>query len=514
MSWLPINKASLPLPRPGLPSPDVPPKATPQQSYLSSSQSVYNSTSLNRHENSPSRPLTSRQPQLHVAAKTQGSTLNNYVPTSTAPSSGRSAPIESRGSSEQRQRRDGKLPATRKPQTGRHAGPSSSRKSNQPSAKPTLSDQTKPLDDDLLFFRLTAEELAAFRRKHRKSPTYDGFSDHAIAQELNRLGRGWDGYVRSRRRAEKEKRLDEFQRQFQTERRLMSTGLPLPAGAISMQAAVDVANGSRNTTSEAIEQLHGHDRANVDASKESSTAAVGLQQGPSADLGVSSAATRHHDHDGQYESMRDREPPESMPEPSKLKPAYFEIYASDSSDEYRPPDSTAMFKVDVQDRNRGRPTVSNSTIPPSSVINRSRPRRVETRPDYRIRRIRERRTEVRPKAASPTPRDLYDQSQPRFLQFKCEWAGCKAILNNVANIRKHVGIVHGQEARDTLCCNWGKCGRDDSTGVLSIFRCIEELEVHLLTVHMESLKWHLGDGRLGRGLVVKNSGTGDTSYLY
>jgi hypothetical protein len=31
---------------------------------------------------------------------------------------------------------------------------------------------------------------------------------------------------------------------------------------------------------------------------------------------------------------------------------------------------------------------------------------------------------------------------------------------------------------------------------------------------MESMKWHLGDGRLGQGLVVRDSGTGDTSYLY
>lgn len=438
-------------------------------------------------------------PQQHARAKTQDTTtLSNsrYVPSLTKSSPSR----YSTGF-------DKTVPATYKPQRSKQVGLSSSKKSAQSSAKTKPPNQVKPRDEGIFFFRLTEEELAKFRRKNRKGPTYEGFGDVAIAQELNRLGRGWEGYCRSRLEAEEEGKLDEFQQRFQTEHMFMSTGISLPVGAISMQAAMDAARADDNSASKMTGKLYGNDKIKVNGSKELSMTTVNLQQEPRADLETSSAATGN----------QDREDPYAMPASPEPESVDFELLPSDSTDDYQPPESTTMSKADSPDRHKGRPKGSkNNTISLSTVVDRPRPKRVETRPDYRIRRIRERhpRPYLPPRPPSPTPRDLYDQSQPRFLQFKCEWAGCKALLNNTANVRKHVGIVHGQEARDTLCCNWGKCGRDDSTGVLSIFGCIEDLEVHLQTLHMESMKWHLGDGRLGRGLVVKGSGMGDTSYLY
>lgn len=520
MSWSPSYPNSLPSLRPGQSSPAVPSGAKPLPSHLSPSQAGHNATNLTQHDSvtetpSPSkkmkssRPLAPKQSHQNARVKAQDAALRYGLGRSLkGPLSSRVSPKEPRTVLGERRRLDKRVSAIRGHQGSKEVRSSSSKNSHQSSAKTESPNHVKSGNDNVFFFRLTAEELATFRRKHRKGATYDGFSDFAIAQELKRLGRGWEGYSRSRRVAEEEGRLDEFRRQFQTERSLMSTTLPLPVGAISMQAALDAvngSNGSRKTAAGKTEHLPSHDGAKVNGSKHLSMTTVRFQQEPNADLGLNSTATGYQDYEGLY----------ALPESPDPETADFELVPAESTDEYQPPESTAISNADSQRRHRGRPKGSkNNTIPSSSAVDRPRPRRVETRPDYRIRRIRETHPDLPPKPPSPTPRDLYDQSQPRFLQFKCEWAGCKAVLNNVATIRKHVGIVHGQEARDTLCCSWGKCGKDDSTGVLSVFRCIEELDKHLQALHMEPMKWHLGDGRLGQGLVVKESGMSDTSYLY
>ncbi|ROW10169.1 hypothetical protein VMCG_01853 [Cytospora schulzeri] len=371
------------------------------------------------------------------------------------------------------------------------------------------------MDNNLPFFRLTDEELAMFRRKQRKGPTYVGFSNFSIAQELNRLGRGWKGYVRAKCEAEEEGRVEELWRRFQAERRLITKGLPLPVGAISMEAAAGAAEGSSMTASRSNEQLIGHDRDKANGPKEMGMAAVEPRPVMATDLRKGLVVQEDQVDERPNEHAPGNRIPLPMPQSSEPDPTEPDIVPSDATDQHQPPELTATSKTDSQHLHRGRPRGSkNDKAASSSLIDRPRPRRVETRPDYRIRRIRERHSELPPKPPSPTPRTFYDHTQPRFLQFKCEWTGCKAVLNNVANLRKHVGIVHGQEARDTLCCSWGKCGRDDSTGVLSIFASIDDLDVHLRTLHLESVKWHLGDGRLGKGLVVKDSGMGDTSYLY
>lgn len=458
------------------------------------------------------------KPQQHFRANNQDAT-SGYGPPSTGPSASHLPPNKSRiapGESKVHRNEHNRGPRNHKlHRKNRDARSSYSMSPHQPPVKNDASNLDKSTKDNFPFFRLTDEELTAFRRKHRKGPTYVGFSDFAISQELNRLGRGWEGYVRARRAAEEQGRLDDFSQKLQEERRLMSTGLPLPLGAISMQAAADATKKSRMAAPGRTKQFPGHGRAKTSSSKESGMPAVGIHPGMGTDLETDPFAPEDQRDEESDEYTRDNRAPGSMYDSSEPDPAEPDPIPSDSTDEYQPPELTATSKADAQSRRWGRPKGSKiNTIPLSSVADRPRPRRVETRPDYRIRRIRERHPDLPPRPPSPGPRDLYDHTQPQFLQFKCEWAGCKALLNNLANLRKHIGIVHGQEARDTLCCSWGKCERDDSTGVLSIFPSIEELEVHLQTLHMESMKWHLGDGRLGQGLVIRESGMGDTSYLY
>ncbi|KUI62849.1 hypothetical protein VP1G_09978 [Cytospora mali] len=517
MSWSPFHVASLPSLRPGQSSPAGPSIEKPALSHVpssSSSQFGQNATHLTHHSSaigtwSPERkaaplgPLTVKQSEQHVKAKTQDATLRSR-PSLTGSAASRSSPNELQKKPEEQ------VSAHRK-----SLAVSIGKRSDQSSTRTAFHNDVNSAKYKEFFFRLTDEELAVFRRKHRKGPTYAGFSDSAIAKELNRLGRGWDGYVRARRRAEEQGSLDEFLRHFQTERRLMSTGLPLPVGAISMQVAAAVAEGSSQAVPGQTSKFLGHDRAKVDRPKELSMADVGIQPKMVADWGVSTVEPEDLGNKGSYEYAHDQYASgfhSELPEP---EPTEIGIAQSDLTNDYQAPDSMAKSEANFQAQHWGRPKGSkNKTIALSSLLDRPRPRRVEARPDYRIRRIRERYPDLPPKPPSPTPRDLYNDTQPQFLQFMCEWTGCKAILNNLARLRKHVGIVHGQEARNTLCCGWGRCGRDDSTGVLSIFRCIEEFDEHLQKLHMESVKWHLGDGRFGQGVVVKARGMGDTSYLF
>lgn len=416
--------------------------------------------------------------QQHVGVKGQGTPLRYG-----ASSNGSTASASPHISDRRGQQRRGSTPASRKPRPSNGALLPTGTRSEHPSNRMGNPSHARPENDNAFFFRLTDEELNVFRRKHRKGPLYTGFSDLAIAQELNRLGRGWDGYVRASRQAGKEGRLDESQRRRKTEHGLMSTGLPLPVGAISMQAAADAARMSGKTKPGRSKRSPGHDKAKAKGSRELSTTADELQPSLAAGLETRPVAP-------------DLIPKTSEEDPGKLGHA-------------------GTSESDFQTRSRGRPKDStNKTMPSSDLLDQPRPRRVESRPDYRIRRVRERRSNLPPKPPSPSPRDTYLRTQPQFTQFMCEWTDCKAMLNNIATLRKHVGIVHGQEARDTLCCSWGKCGRDDSTGVLSVFRSIEDLDEHLMACHLEPVKWHLGDGRFGKGHVVKKSSMGDTSYLF
>ena len=113
-----------------------------------------------------------------------------------------------------------------------------------------------------------------------------------------------------------------------------------------------------------------------------------------------------------------------------------------------------------------------------------------------------------PKQASPPPRELYHTLNPPFLEFLCEWKGCKAELQNLETLQRHVNIVHLEEQDDDddddegrWCCLWGKCGRRDP---VPAFSGHSELECHVEEAHMEPFAWHVGDGPAnssGRGGV-------------
>lgn len=530
MTLSPFKTVSLPSLRPGQTSPAAPSKEKPIQSESSLMKAGRNATNLLKHgiaaghgnggQNSPkpapSRPRISKQTQQHVGDSLQDAP-SIHRPSSGGSGASRPAPQKSQNTkaefSRQQCQQKGRLPS-RDLHFGKGAQLSSGTNSNQPATHSELIKSVNPAKDHLFYFRLTDEELRNFKRRNRKGPTFTGFSDRAIAKELNRLGRGWEGFDRASRKAEDEGQIDEFLRRFQTERRLMSTGLPLPEGAVSMQAAAHAVDGDSRTVAKWTERFPSLDLAKTKRPKELSRHAIGSQLGTAAGGGTSSPAPNDRDGKGLYDYTRDRHTTGSTPAPPKLDAADVEMIPPDSTNQGQHQQLLGFSESDFQPRHRGRPEGSkNEAISLTPPLDRPRPRRVQARPDYRIRRIRERKPDAPLRVPSPTARDLYDSIQPNFPQFKCEWTGCKAILNNTTNLRKHVGIVHGQEARETLCCSWGKCGRDDSTGVFSAFASIEGLEDHLETLHLESVKWHLGDGRRGQGIVLKGSALGDTSYM-
>ena len=157
--------------------------------------------------------------------------------------------------------------------------------------------------------------------------------------------------------------------------------------------------------------------------------------------------------------------------------------------------SPSVPEADLQSRQEG-------SFEPVPV---SRPKRVLQRPDYRIPPLFESSPEppsspdLPPRMPSPTPREIYDRAQPKFIQYPCEWNGCKAVLKNLGTLQNHIRIVHAEEARDTLCCRWGYCGSNTPT----TYESAEGLENHFETAHLEPLKWRLGDGTKGQEFVAK-----------
>ncbi len=60
------------------------------------------------------------------------------------------------------------------------------------------------------------------------------------------------------------------------------------------------------------------------------------------------------------------------------------------------------------------------------------------------------------KDAQLGPRRIYEKLRPGFIPFGCEWLDCKAELQNMATLRKHVMVVH----RRAEACGWGKCSKE------------------------------------------------------
>lgn len=382
-------------------------------------------------------------------------------------------------------------------------------------AKPSPSRPLRPIAsqryDDLQpfnppFFRLTQREFRNLRKKAHKSAKHK-FSDSYIAQELRNLGRGWDGFVRARADAEKQGSLPLFQRRLQAEidetarlglemgqdpRSTSNSGaMPLPPGAVSMEAAREAANkgGLLAHENERNKRLS---RKRVSSGQPSDRVAETRPLGTEKVQRPSAKAS---------ESPKDASRDRSHGKLAKLS------HEDTSSD---PAKQTA---------HRSRPRGNDRIPPPSIPVDRTRPRRVEKMPDYRIPRMREAAREAnpnrQPRAPSPTPRDIYDKIQPEFVQFLCEWHGCQAVLNNLRKLKKHVGVAHGLEARNTLRCRWGTCGQFEEGELATpvVFGTIWELDAHVESRHMVSVMWHKGDGRNGRGVVV-HSATEYPQYLF
>lgn len=99
-----------------------------------------------------------------------------------------------------------------------------------------------------------------------------------------------------------------------------------------------------------------------------------------------------------------------------------------------------------------------------------------------------------PKQPSPPPRDLYHRQEVCFIAFLCEWAGCKAELQNLATLRRHVRVVHLKSSKGMTRreCRWGKCGRvEEGMGVEFTG---QKLERHVEERHLIPFGWHIGDG--------------------
>lgn len=304
------------------------------------------------------------------------------------------------------------------------------------------------------FFSLTKQELKTLRRNMGRGASYNHFRDITVARALDRLGRGWDGYLRARDNAEEEGKTDNFWRHFSLELNTVLSTRQFPPGSISIETAALSAQSNytastgkmRPESAAEIRRMKARSRSNLPDSGPA---------GPDSDL---------------CDSTIVRLPSCSPPAPD----------------------------AESQVRQRGSPD-------PVPV---SRPRRVLKRPDYRIPPLFEGSPEPPSspdppsRTPSPTPREIYNRTQPKFIQYPCEWNGCKASLNNLKTLRKHFRIVHAKEAKDTLPCDWGICG----TNTPRMYESPEDLENHFKTFHLELLKWLLGDGHKSDGVVAKAPG--------
>ncbi|KAG6360625.1 hypothetical protein INS49_011689 [Diaporthe citri] len=102
-----------------------------------------------------------------------------------------------------------------------------------------------------------------------------------------------------------------------------------------------------------------------------------------------------------------------------------------------------------------------------------------------------------PRQPSPTPREVYErQAAPRYMPFLCEWPGCKAELQNLTRLRKHIHVVHGQ--MDPLLCRWAHCNDRDL-----VFAQKFEFQDHVDEEHLTPFVWHVGDGQRNERPITK-----------
>ncbi|KAJ9149266.1 hypothetical protein NKR23_g4443 [Pleurostoma richardsiae] len=93
-----------------------------------------------------------------------------------------------------------------------------------------------------------------------------------------------------------------------------------------------------------------------------------------------------------------------------------------------------------------------------------------------------------PKARSPSPRKIYEKLRPPYIPFLCEWEGCKAELQNIETLRKHILVVHGW---GPLVCKWAKCAAKSPP---PSFESEDDFAMHIEEAHLIPFMWHLGEG--------------------
>ncbi|EFX04655.1 hypothetical protein CMQ_1583 [Grosmannia clavigera kw1407] len=97
-------------------------------------------------------------------------------------------------------------------------------------------------------------------------------------------------------------------------------------------------------------------------------------------------------------------------------------------------------------------------------------------------------------------RSIFLNSKAVFRPFLCEWAGCRAELQNMATLRKHVVVVHGRAAK---CC-WRKCAERTMPPALPTTGAGGEGETlmeHIEYNHLAPAEWHQGDGFANSGCL-------------
>lgn len=113
-----------------------------------------------------------------------------------------------------------------------------------------------------------------------------------------------------------------------------------------------------------------------------------------------------------------------------------------------------------------------------------------------------------PRAPPPTSRRVWETMEaPTYVSFLCEWAGCRAELQNFDTLRRHVRKLHSAVERQEgggVVCRWAKCGRLVG-GEESAFATVEELHAHVEARHFVPLVWHLGDGVCNEKCVPRSS---------
>ncbi|GAO18453.1 uncharacterized protein UV8b_07230 [Ustilaginoidea virens] len=102
-----------------------------------------------------------------------------------------------------------------------------------------------------------------------------------------------------------------------------------------------------------------------------------------------------------------------------------------------------------------------------------------------------------PRARTPTPREIYEKSDFQFVNFLCEWSGCKAELHNLDTLQRHVHVVH-QVASEKQGCLWGDCRAHG-------FQSTQDWKLHLDEAHFVPFSWHVGDGP--RNTALTDDGT-------